>query len=106
MDGELERLPPGPLALFGSKPLRGWWKAIRNEFRDKVPPSPDGEEETVYEFIERRFGAHLVETLADPFFSGIYAGDIRKLSALAVIPHMMECEETYENGRASCRERE
>ncbi|HYH56156.1 MAG TPA: protoporphyrinogen oxidase, partial [Anseongella sp.] len=94
MDGKLEMLPSGPFGLFGSKPLKGWWKALRDDFRDKVPAPPQ-EEETVYDFIERRFGARLAETLADPFFTGIYAGDIRKLSALAVIPHMREYEEKY-----------
>src|SRR5690606_34232919 len=94
MDGELEKLPSGPFTLFGSRPLKGWWRAVWKEFRDKVP-APRSEEETVYEFIERRFGTQLAETLADPFFTGIYAGDIRKLSALAVIPHMMEYEEKY-----------
>lgn len=94
LDGKLEKLPSGPLDLFGSKPLKGWWKAVRKEFLDKVP-SPRSEEETVYEFIERRFGRYLAETVADPFFTGVYAGDIRKLSALAVIPRMMEYEEKY-----------
>lgn len=94
MDGKLEKVPSGPFGLLGSRPLKGWWKALSDDFRDKVPASPGGEE-TVYEFIGRRFGAQLAETLADPFFTGIYAGDIRKLSALAVIPHMMEYEEKY-----------
>lgn len=94
MDGELEKLPSGPFTLLGSRPLKGWWRAVWKEFHDKVP-APRNEEETVYEFIERRFGAYLADTLADPFFTGIYAGDIRKLSALAVIPKMMEYEEKY-----------
>lgn len=94
MDGKLEKLPSGPFGIFGSKPLKGWWKALRKEFMDNVPASTS-QEETVYEFAERRFGSHLADTLADPFFTGIYAGDIRKLSAPAVIPHMLEYEEKY-----------
>lgn len=94
LDGKLEKLPSGPLGLFGSRPLKGWWKAVRNDFLDKVP-APKNQEETVFEFVERRFGNYLAETLADPFFTGVYGGDVRKLSAMAVIPHMMEYEEKY-----------
>ncbi|QEC53838.1 oxygen-dependent protoporphyrinogen oxidase [Anseongella ginsenosidimutans] len=94
MDGKLEKLPSGPLDLFGSRLLKGAWKTLRKEFLDKVPAA-QSDDETVYEFVERRFGAYFAETLADPLFTGIYAGDIRKLSARAVIPHMIESEEKY-----------
>lgn len=94
-DGKLEPLPSGPLGLFRSKPLKGWWKAAWYDFQDKAPPPPEGEEESVHAFISRRLGVRIAENLADPFFTGIYAGDTGKLSARAVIPHLLEHEEKY-----------
>lgn len=94
MNGRLEKLPAGPLGMFGCKLLKGVPRAAWREYRNKVPAA-EKEEETVSEFISRRFGSRVANDLADPFFTGIYAGDIRKLSAKAVTPALLEYETTY-----------
>jgi protoporphyrinogen/coproporphyrinogen III oxidase len=44
------------------------------------------QEETVYQFFQRRFGTRLADLLADPLCLGIYAGDCHTLSVNACFP--------------------
>ncbi|HTH51208.1 MAG TPA: protoporphyrinogen oxidase [Pyrinomonadaceae bacterium] len=53
--------------------------------------SPD---ESVYEFIERRIGREMADYAIDPFVSGIYAGDPRKLSLTNAFPKFQNLEAT------------
>lgn len=55
--------------------------------------SPSGE--SVAEFFARRLGREVVEKAADPFISGIYAGDPEKLSIRAAFPRLYELERDY-----------
>lgn len=51
-------------------------------------------EETVAQFIERRFGEELLTKIAQPMVGGIYTGDVNKLSAQACLPEFVEMERT------------
>lgn len=51
--------------------------------------------ETVAGFFERRLGREIVEKAADPFISGIYAGNPEKLSIKAAFPRLYELEREY-----------
>ena len=42
-------------------------------------------------FFRRRFGQHAVDYLVDPVMSGIYAGDINKLSVCAFLGRSFCC---------------
>ena len=53
------------------------------------------EDESVGDFLERRLGKEAVEYLADPVFSGIYAGDIYQLSKQAILPKLAEYEQEF-----------
>lgn len=46
------------------------------------------EDETVFDFVSRRLSSEVAERLVDPFVSGIYAGDMHKLSARACFPSL------------------
>ena len=48
--------------------------------------------ESVYGFVERRLGKEMADYAIDPFVSGIYAGDPRKLSLQNAFPKMHALE--------------
>lgn len=50
------------------------------------------EDESIYDFAARRFGARVAETFFDPMALGIFAGDIRKLSVRSCFRTLWEWE--------------
>ncbi|GMF10575.1 unnamed protein product [Phytophthora lilii] len=53
------------------------------------------EDESVYSFTARRFSPLVAERLLDPMASGIFGGDIRKLSMRACFPMLMDLERKH-----------
>ncbi len=91
IDGSLRQVPMNPLALFTSSLLNGEtkWSLLRDLFGKTQPPEPD---ESVANFVRRKFSAQLLDRLAGPFVSGIYAGDPEKLSVRGAFPQLHEAE--------------
>jgi protoporphyrinogen/coproporphyrinogen III oxidase len=91
------RLVPAPLAppsllttsLFGAGTK---WRLLTEMFRHTKPPEGD---ESIAAFVRRKFGEDLLNRLAAPFVSGVYAGDPEKLSLRAAFPKAHEFEERY-----------
>lgn len=54
-------------------------------------------EETVEEFFNRRFGREVLKSLIQPFLSGVWAGDVKKLSVNAVFPKLKEFESKFKS---------
>ncbi|HSW86619.1 MAG TPA: protoporphyrinogen oxidase [Rhabdochlamydiaceae bacterium] len=52
-------------------------------------------DESVWDFIRRRFNSDVAEKLIEPVLLGIYAGDIRSLSAQACLPTLKKWEKNY-----------
>jgi protoporphyrinogen/coproporphyrinogen III oxidase len=92
IDGALKSVPLTPPAMLTSSFLsaRTKWKLARDAFGTTSPPDQD---ESVAAFVRRKFGAELLERLAGPFVSGIYAGDPERLSLRAAFPQLHEAEE-------------
>jgi protoporphyrinogen/coproporphyrinogen III oxidase len=93
IDGQLRLVPLSALAFFTS-PLFGpatKWGIVRDLIGHSYPP--DGEE-SLAAFVRRKFSAELLEKLAAPFASGIYAGDPEKLSMQAAFPQIYEAEKS------------
>lgn len=88
--GKLQLLPSNPFALLSSPLTRGLLPSLLKEYF--IPPSSN-EDESIYDFISRRFNAKTACTLFDPFTLGIYAGDIRKLSIKSCFPLLHEWEQ-------------
>jgi len=64
-----------------------------------VPPAvieePDSQDESVGDFLERRFGAEMVTRIFEPLLAGIYAGDLYGLGLAATFPQFRELERQY-----------
>ncbi|RJE26468.1 Protoporphyrinogen oxidase [Aspergillus sclerotialis] len=68
------------------------WSILREPF--KAPPKNYPDDESVAEFISRRFSPRIADNLASAMFHGIYAGDIDKLSANSVLGELRRREES------------
>jgi len=91
INGKLQPVPMNPLGLLASPLLSGGTKRaiLRDLLGKSTAPEPD---ESVAEFIRRKYSERLLERLVGPFVSGIYAGDPEKLSLRAAFPILYEAE--------------
>src|SRR5262249_52793334 len=65
-------------------------------------------DESIDDFIRRRAGREIAETLGDAFVTGIYAGDATRLSVEACFPRLVEFERDHGSvlrGFAAARKR-
>ena len=88
-----------PVALPGSIAQGLTTKAFSIGGRLRVLKEPfigskTSSSESVYEFIERRIGREMADYAIDPFVSGIYAGDPRRLSLTNAFPKFHNLEST------------
>ncbi len=92
LNGALRAVPLSPPALFTSSLLgsRTKWSILRDAFGRSKPP---GEDESIAQFVRRKFTDELLDRLVGPFVSGIYAGDPERLSVRAAFPQLREAEE-------------
>jgi len=58
-----------------------------------VPRRRQGGDESIAQFIERRFGREAVTYLAEPLLAGIHAGDVNRLSVQALFPRFAQVEQ-------------
>jgi oxygen-dependent protoporphyrinogen oxidase len=87
--GHLQQLPMSPRAVLRSSLLGmgARWRIASEALRKTKPPT---EEESVAQFVRRKFGHEILEYLVAPFVSGVYAGDPEKLSLRAAFPPLDE----------------
>jgi protoporphyrinogen/coproporphyrinogen III oxidase len=92
--GRLQKIPLSPPALVSSALLgvASRWRVVSEPFRHTKPPS---REESVADFVRRKFGQEILEYLVSPFVSGVYAGDPEKLSLRAAFPTLDEWERQF-----------
>ncbi|OXM16916.1 protoporphyrinogen oxidase [Paenibacillus herberti] len=64
---------------------------VSMDFMNPVRPN-DGSDESVGDFLERRFGPDMVDRISEPLLAGIYAGDLYKLSLAATFPQFRKAE--------------
>jgi oxygen-dependent protoporphyrinogen oxidase len=88
-------LPTGFSSLFS------WSTKLRVARELLHPPRAGDADESVASFVERHYGAEMVDRLADPLLSGVYGGEAASLSVRAVLPRFAEMERTHGSlGRA------
>lgn len=98
--GKLHQLPATICQLLFSKLTRQFLpqlmqEIVRKEKRAAVFDGALDDDESIYDFFTRRFSRELTECLIDPMMSGIYAGDIRKLSLKACCPTFYRWQTEY-----------
>jgi len=94
LGGRLHLVPMAPPGLFSTS-LLGFSSKMRllsEPFRRTTPTESD---ESVADFVRRKFGSELLEHLVGPFVSGVYAGDPEKLSLRSAFPALHEFEKQY-----------
>ncbi|KAK4945715.1 oxygen-dependent protoporphyrinogen oxidase [Elasticomyces elasticus] len=72
-------------ALWTEPIFQGILSHVRSEPFVKIR-DPKIQDESVGDFLTRRFGSDVTDNLASAFFHGIYAGDIYQLSARTLLP--------------------
>lgn len=92
-NNKLEQLGGSVFHIFRSPLMKGVFGAILKE--RKLVNKPESEDETVLQFFERRFGKHITHNLVDAFVTGIWAGDISKLSVKSVFPSVYLAERNH-----------
>jgi oxygen-dependent protoporphyrinogen oxidase len=59
-----------------------------------VPRRATSDDESIAEFVRRRFGPEAVTYIAEPLLAGIHAGDVERLSMRALFPRLIDAEAT------------
>jgi oxygen-dependent protoporphyrinogen oxidase len=86
IDGRLRKIP------FGVLSPAAMLRAAGEPF---VRRRAAAEEESAFDFVSRRFGTAIAARLLEPFVSGIYAGDARKLTAADAFGKLVELERAH-----------
>jgi len=100
--GRLHDLPEGLLSFvpkqlgpFLHSGLLSWPGLVRMGFEFAVPPGSPRDDESLAEFLRRRFGIQAYERLLEPLMAGIYAGDAEQMSLRATFPRFFELEQQH-----------
>ncbi|MEZ4222742.1 MAG: protoporphyrinogen oxidase [Polyangiaceae bacterium] len=100
--GQLVQMPAGMALAVPTRvgpmlttPLIGFPSKLRMLGDFLVRPKLDDEDESIAEFVSRRFGAGAAEKVASPLLGGIYAGDVGKLSIQSTFPQLVELEQKH-----------
>lgn len=88
-EGELHRFPTNPLSFLLSPITKGFARALISEWKRPIKLG----DETVWEFVLRRFNYDVARLFFDPLVVGIFGGDIRKISVRACFPKLKHWEE-------------
>jgi oxygen-dependent protoporphyrinogen oxidase len=92
---------PTKILPTGFSPLFSWKTKLRMAQELFYPPGAVEHDESVAAFVERHYGAEMVDRLADPLLSGVYGGEAASLGVRAVLPRFAEMERTHGSlGRA------
>ena len=89
--GRLHSAPFSPTGLLTTR-LVGVTSKIRilsEAFRYSQPPA---HEESLSDFVERKFGADVLDNLVDPFVSTIFLGDSHKMGMESAFPALVQWE--------------
>lgn len=91
LEGNLHQIPTNPLQFLTSQLMRGVIKALFFEWKR---PRVSGDE-SVFDFVKRRFNTEVASLLFDPLVVGIFGGDSRTISVRACFPGLKSLEEIH-----------
>lgn len=92
--GRLVPVPDNP-RLFLKSPLISLPGKLRLFMEPLIGKRADGYDETIAEFGTRRLGCEAVQKLLDPMVSGVFAGNVDKMSLQSCFPRIHELEQEY-----------
>ncbi len=97
--GALHPLPDGLILLvptqvvpFVTSTLFSWPGKVRMGMDLVLPKGKDRGDETLGDFIRRRFGTEALEKLGEPLVAGIHSGDPETMSVEATFPRFLNME--------------
>lgn len=92
-NGKLHRAPfsAGGLLSTSLVGLKSKYSLLSEVFRRSHPPA---REESLAEFVDRKFGAEVLDYLVDPFISTIFFGDPHKMGMHSAFPALVEWEQS------------
>jgi oxygen-dependent protoporphyrinogen oxidase len=107
--GRLRRLPGKPAEVFLSDALSVPAR-LRLLCEPLIPPraaaaAAQNEDESVAAFGRRRLGSRVTEELVDAFLSGVFAGDIERLSMRSALPRLWQMEADHRSLFAALKKR-
>lgn len=90
----LVEMPGSPVGFFTTElfSLKAKLAVLREPF---VKPRRDGVEESIGQFVVRRFNQEFLDHAIDALVAGIYAGDPYKLSVTHAFPKLKALEDNY-----------
>ncbi len=90
---QLNQLGGNPFKTLFSPAMKG---VIRSVLRERnLKNSCSEPDESLESFFRRRFGNQITDVLLDAFVSGVYAGDISRLSVRSSFPSLWEAERNH-----------
>lgn len=89
--GRLHRAPFSPVELLTTRlvGLSSKWRILAEVFGSTRPPH---REESLADFVQRKFGTEVLDYLVDPFISTIFFGDAHKMGMQSAFPSLVEWE--------------
>jgi oxygen-dependent protoporphyrinogen oxidase len=93
-DGRLHRAPFSPGGLIGTR-LVGLGSKIRILIEVFGASRPPASEETLADFVQRKFGAEVLDYLVDPVISTVFFGDAHKMGMESAFPALVEWERKH-----------
>jgi protoporphyrinogen/coproporphyrinogen III oxidase len=94
LDQKFYEIGSNPLKVLMSGILSPW-AIIRASFEVLVPRFLESSDESVYDFITRRFGKDIAERIIGPALQGIWAGDINTISSKFALKNLVALERKY-----------
>lgn len=86
---------PTKISPFISSGLFSWSGKLRAAGDLVLPKETNTDDQSVGQFLRRRFGGEVVENLIEPLLSGVYSGDIYKMSLQATFPQFYKLEQEH-----------
>lgn len=86
---------PTQISPFVTSGLFSWSGKFRAAGDFILPKSSVNGDQSVGQFLRRRFGGEVVENLIEPLLAGIYSGDIDKMSLQATFPQFYKLEQEH-----------
>lgn len=88
-------MSPAKIIPFLKSPLLSWRGKIRTLLEPFIPAKKNDAEESLADFVRRRFGKENLEKISQAMLGGIYTADPEHLSMQAALPRFTEMEKQH-----------